>query len=277
VATNRIGVRAFDMAGIEDDRQLANAVRFRAHEAVSIPINEAVLDYHVVTETVDAAGAINRRIVLAVAYRESIDRFIAACKAARIELLGIDLEAFALLRAVAPPSGSPADTPAAIIAVTVGHDRTTLAISDGDVCDFSRVLEWGGSVLTAVIASALRVTIAEAEEVKLALALDADGHDDDERTAAARQAVKRELQGLARELVATLHFYQSQPESLAIGEIVVAGGATRMPGFTEELARVTRVAVRPADPLARVAAADTLTQRDDLASLAVAIGLGVDR
>ena len=37
VATNRIGVRAFEIAGVEDDRQLANAVRFRAHEAVSIP------------------------------------------------------------------------------------------------------------------------------------------------------------------------------------------------------------------------------------------------
>ena len=37
VATNRIGVRAFEIAGVEDDRQLANAVRFRAHEAVVDP------------------------------------------------------------------------------------------------------------------------------------------------------------------------------------------------------------------------------------------------
>src|SRR5215208_6738265 len=35
VATNRIGVRTFEMAGVEDDKQLANAVRFRAQEAVS--------------------------------------------------------------------------------------------------------------------------------------------------------------------------------------------------------------------------------------------------
>ncbi len=113
--------------------------------------------------------------------------------------------------------------------------------------------------------------------MKLALALDADESDDDERTVAARHAVRRELQGLARELVASLHFYQSQPESLAIGEILVAGGATRMPGFIDELARATRVTVRPADPLARVAVAASVDAREDLASLAVAIGLGVER
>src|SRR5215213_9369136 len=108
VATNRIGVRAFEMAGVDDDRQLSNAVRFRAQEAVSIPTDEAILDYHVVNETVDESGAVNRRIVLAAAYRESIDRYTAACKEAHIALIGIDLEAFALLRAVAP-SGLPAE------------------------------------------------------------------------------------------------------------------------------------------------------------------------
>jgi type IV pilus assembly protein PilM len=274
VATNRIGVRAFDLAGIQDDRQLANAIRFRAHEAISIPIDEAVLDYHVVQETVDDAGAVNRRIVLTAAYRESIDHFVAACKAARIDLLGIDLEAFALLRAVGAPTRAERQR-AALIAVTVGHDRTTVAISDGDVCEFTRVLEWGGGVLTSALARALRVTTAEAEQIKLQLALD-DPDADDERAVTAREIVKRELQGLARELVATLHFYQSQPDSLAIGDVVVAGGTTRMHGLIDELARVTRVGVKPADPLARVAVSGGVADRDDLPSLAVAIGLGVE-
>ena len=47
-------------------------------------------------------GSVSRRVLLAAAYRESIDRYVAACRAAGIELVGIDLEAFALLRAVAP-------------------------------------------------------------------------------------------------------------------------------------------------------------------------------
>ena len=41
---------------------------------------------------------------------------------------------------------------------------------------------------------------------------------------AVREAIGRELEKLARELVASLQFYQSQPGSLAISEILVSGG-----------------------------------------------------
>src|SRR4029434_7719458 len=92
----------------------------------------------------------NRRILVVAAYKESIDRYTVACNEAGIELVGIDLEAFALLRAVAAPSDS-ASAEASVVAVTMGHDRTTLAISDGVVCDFTRVLEWGGSRLDRAI------------------------------------------------------------------------------------------------------------------------------
>ena len=51
IGTNRVGVRTLDVNGIADDRQLGNAVRFRAHEALSIPIDQAVLDYHVLEES----------------------------------------------------------------------------------------------------------------------------------------------------------------------------------------------------------------------------------
>ena len=277
IATNRIGVRSFDLEGIEDEHQLENAIRFRAHEALSIPVEDAVIDYHVVSETADESGQTSRRVVLAAAYRDSIDRYVAACKEAGIELASVDLEAFALLRAVAPPAVR--DEPAAAVAVTIGHDRTTLAISDGTVCDFTRVLEWGGSSLTEAIERELGVAGSEAEERKLALSLETgtpEDSEDDKEAARAREAVRRELQPLARDLVASLQFYQAQPGSLAIAEILLAGGTSRLPGLAEELERLTRVRVRRADPLARVQLADSVGSRDDLSSLAVAIGLGIE-
>jgi type IV pilus assembly protein PilM len=278
LATNRIGVRGFDIDGITDERQLANAIRFRAHEAVSIPIDEAALDYHIVNEIVDESGAISRRVVLAAAYRESIDRYVEACRAAKIELVGIDLEAFALLRAIAPTTAyAEGEPPRAVVAVSLGHDRSTLAISDGVVCEFTRVLEWGGDKLESAIALDLGVTSDEAAELKLAASLE-PGADDasDARSHAINEAIRRELQKLARELVASLQFYQSQPGSLAISKILLTGGTSRIPGLPEELERLTRVGVRRADPLEHVKATDELKAREDLASLAIAIGLGVE-
>jgi type IV pilus assembly protein PilM len=276
VATNRIGVRAVEIDGIEDEAQLANAVRFRAAEAVSIPLDQAVLDHQVLSETTDEAGKTNRRILVVAAYRESIDRYLQACQQAGIELVGIDLEAFALLRAVATPVESSEASEAAVIGLTVGHERSTLAISDGAVCDFVRVLEWGGSKLTGAIERELDVATSEASEVKLGLSLAEDDFNGDYRVGRARDAVRRELQTLARELVASLQYYQSQPGSLAIGEILLSGGTSRMPGLPEELERLTRVRVRLADPLTRATVDDSVQAGEDLPSLAVAIGLGVE-
>ena len=58
--------------------------------------------------------------------------------------------------------------------------------------------------------------------------------------------------------------------------MLITGGTTRLPGLAEELERQTRVPVRVADPLAGVEVSNGLADRDDLASLAVAIGLGVE-
>ena len=74
IASNRIGVRVFELEGIDDPRQLANAIRFRAQEALPIPLDEAVLDYQVLEERVRADGAVVHRVLLVVAYRELIER-----------------------------------------------------------------------------------------------------------------------------------------------------------------------------------------------------------
>jgi type IV pilus assembly protein PilM len=277
LGTNRIGVRSLDVEGIDDVRQLENAVRFRAHEALAIPMDQAVLDYHVTGETVTESGGISRRVLLAAAYREPIDHYVEAFRAAHLELAGIDVEAFALLRAVAPQKHVDPDAPrTAVVAVTLGHDRSTLAISDGTVCDFMRVLEWGGGKLDAAIGRSLGLTLEEAVDVKEQLSLTPDP-EDDPRLVRARSAVLGELETLARELIASLQFYQSEPASLPISEILVTGGTSQFPGLPAELERLIRARVRAADPLSAVTAESGTSSRDDLASLAIAIGLGVEQ
>ena len=104
IANNRIGVRTFELTGIDDPKQLANAIRFRAQEVLPIPLEEAVLDYQVLDRVGRTRKASrSRRVLLVVAYRELVDRYVYACRKAGLQLVGIDLEAFALLRAVAEP------------------------------------------------------------------------------------------------------------------------------------------------------------------------------
>jgi len=280
IANNRIGVRTFEIAGIEDQKQLANAIRFRAQETLPIPIDEAVLDYQVLGEGVDEDGQPTKRVLLVVAYRELIDRYVDACKKAGITLVGIDLEAFALLRALqAPQEGVGTDASAALVVVAIGHERSTFAVSDGRVCEFTRVLEWGGSALNVAIARAVDAAPSEVEATKRALSLMdemvPDGITSDQAKAA-REAMRRAIQTFARELVSSLQYYQNQPGSLGIGEIVLTGGTAHLPGLAGELERLIGVHVRVGDPLARMKVSKKVGQPEQIGSLAVAIGLGIE-
>ena len=281
IANNRIGVRIFEIAGITDPRQLENAIRFRAQEALPIPIEEAVLDYHVLGERVDAEGNTLRRILLVVAYRELIDRYVSACKKAGIRLAGIDLEAFALLRALAEPrvEEDVVENDAALVVVAIGHERSTFAVSNGRVCEFTRVLDWGGATLDVAIARELDVAPSEAAPFKHELALTVTNVPEgltQEQANAAREAVRRQLQAFARELVSSLQFYQNQPGSLGIGEIVITGGTAHLAGLAEELQRLIGVQVTVGDPLTRVKLGRKVRETEQLGSLTVAIGLGIE-
>jgi type IV pilus assembly protein PilM len=278
IASNRIGVRIFDIGGVDDEKQLHNAVRFRAQEALPIPLDEAVLDYHVLSESVDEDGAMIRRVLLVVAYRDLVDRYVLACRKAGLKLAGVDLEAFAVLRALT--GGEESSANAAIVVASVGHDRTTLAVSSGSVCEFTRVIEWGGQNLNVAIARALDQAPSEVEEIKrsVSLLVPAESWEglDPEQAAKVRAALHAEVQTFARELVSSLQFYQGQPGSLGIGEIVLTGGTAHLPGLDAELARVIGVRVRVGDPLARVRSGKRVVEHEQIGSLAVAIGLGIE-
>jgi type IV pilus assembly protein PilM len=283
IANNRIGVRTFEISGIDDAKQLANAIKFRAQETLPIPLEEAVLDWQLLSESTDEeTGQTTRRVLLVVAYRELVERYVLACKKAGITVAGIDLEAFAMLRALADPPALDAPPPTgAQVVVNVGHDRSTFAVSDGRVCEFTRVLGWGGQNLSVAIARALDITPSEATPIKHALSLVAQSTPPEgiapEALGAAREAVTRELQSFARELVSSLRFYQNQPGSLGIGQLVLTGGSAHLPGFADELHRLIGVPVTVGDPLNRVAIPKKFREPEyALGSLTVAIGLGIE-
>ena len=239
-----------------------------------------MLDYHVLGERVGEDGTTIVRVLLVVAYRELIDRYVSACKKAGIKLVGIDLEAFALLRAMAEPRGGdegPAD--AAVVVVAIGRDRSTFAVSDGRVCEFTRVLDWGGGTLDVAIARELDLAPSEAEPVKREISLITENVPEGltaEQAQAAREGVRRQLQTFARELVSSLQFYQNQPGSLGIGEIVITGGTAHLGGLAEELQKLIGVRVTVGDPLTRVRLGKKVRETEQLGSLAVAIGLAIE-
>ena len=230
LASNRIGVRTVEIEGVTDPKQLGNAIRFRAQEALPIPLDEAILDFQVLARERGEDGQPKHRVQFVVAYRDLVNGFVDACHKAEIKLVGVDLDAFALLRALSllGPRADGTD----VVAVSTGAERSTIAVSDGLICEFTRVLDWGGATLTSAVANELDVDLEDAERIKQIVGLEGDvvlDGLDDERTRLARDAISKSVEWFARELVASLQFYQSQPGSHGIGEVPGVTGADPTP------------------------------------------------
>jgi type IV pilus assembly protein PilM len=282
VASNRIGVRTFEIAGIDDESRFDNAVRFKAHEVLPIAVSDSVLDYRVLDERLSETGEPIRRVLLVVAPRDQVAPYVDVAERAGLKLAGIDLEALGLLRAFVEPGVERMTGGTSTVVVSIGHEASTLLVSGGGACEFTRVFDRGGSTLQEAIAQELQVHPAEAATILRHLSLAGnsrrvEGIDDDARNRAL-EAVRLRLTPFARELVSSLQFYQTQPDSLGIGEIMITGGTSQLDGLGEALHQMIGVQVKLGDPLQRLTLRKGVESgfEQSIGSLAVPIGLAID-
>ena len=283
LSSSRVGVRTFDIAGVDEGSRFDNAVRFKAHEVLPVAAHESALDYRVVEERYTESGEISRRVLLVVAPRDQVEPYIEACRSAGLRLAGVDLEAFGLLRAFVPPLGARSRTEdSATVVAAIGHEASTLLVAGGGICEFTRVFDWGGGALQEAIAEELEVPLMEAATILTHLSLSGPGRHLDSLDSDARgralQAVRARLMPFARELVSSLQFYQTQPESLGIREILITGGTSHLEGLADALHQMIGVSVRVGDPLGRVTVQTEIPSALDaqIGSLAVPIGLAIE-
>jgi type IV pilus assembly protein PilM len=158
VANQQIVVRQLELPRIEDEKNLEAAVRFQAAEAIAMPLNEVVLDFHKVGDGVDADGNPRTNVVVVAARESMIERMVEAVRSAGLRPVGIDLNAFALVRALV--SGARDDS--ARVYCHLGA-ITNLAIAVGSSCLFTRPLATRPDESGIVDAFAL------AEEIRLSI------------------------------------------------------------------------------------------------------------
>jgi type IV pilus assembly protein PilM len=158
VVNQQIVVRVVELPRIEDDNQRDAAIRFQASEAIAMPLDEAVLDHQVAGFTTAHDGTARMQVVLVAARRKMIDSLLEAVKAAGLKVDGIDLDAFALVRALAPASDEPEEQ-ARVFCHLAGV--TNLAIAVGSTCYFTRPLSavWDEEDADSHLADEIRLSI----------------------------------------------------------------------------------------------------------------------
>lgn len=239
VGNQRIVVRTLRLPAIEDPKELDAAVRFQAQEQMPMPLDQAVLEHHVVGGVPGEDGTAPQiDVVVVAARRDMVASFLDPIQRAGLEPVGIDVAAFGMIRALAgagasAPAEGEAPAQEAVLFCNVG-DVANLAVARGRACLFTRVSHSGLEALAGRLAAARGLSYEHAMQwlshVGVEQPVEAiEG--DPETVVEARRALEDGVSSLVDDLRLSLDYYSAQDSAVPVERIVLSGPGSVIAGF----------------------------------------------
>jgi type IV pilus assembly protein PilM len=179
LANQRTVLRMLELPPVTDRKELAAAVRFQAEDQVPMPLASAVLDFHSLG-VFDTPTGPRQRVIVVAAQREMVERLLRAVRNAGLRPEGVDLSAFALIRSLYRPGGTPAahgengedagQQTERVLYLNVGG-LTNMAIAEGKLCRFTRVVGGGLEAMASEIAERRGIPLVDARALLAAFEL----------------------------------------------------------------------------------------------------------
>ncbi len=264
IANQRIVVRTIDLPPLPDEKALSAAVRVQAPDHIPMPMEEAVLDFQSLG-LVDTPAGPRSRVVIVAVRREMVERLAHAAREAGLRVEGIDLSAFAMVRALdAPPAAG-----GRLYVHLAGLTNVAVANESGVL--FTRAAAGGLDALVHRLSERRGLTLEHARQwmghVGLATPLeDVEGEPD--VVAATRGVLDEGVHEIADTVRNSLNFYRMQEGAENVEDAVLCGPSLAIPGFAERLGELLHLPVQRS-------AVDAPDERE-AAVLTVAAGLAVE-
>ena len=279
VANQRTVLRTLELPPVTDRKELAAAVLFQAQDQVPMALSNAVLDFHPLG-IVDTPQGPRQRVALVAAQRDMIEHLLVAVRRAGLRPAGIDLSAFALIRSLYRPDPEHSGR---VVYLNV-DGVTNLAIAEGTLCRFTRVLGGGMEAMAVELAERGQMALPKARSLLSSVDLVADRPPGpapavaplpapgaqtpaeeaglgtivtarDPRGEAAdggepptevspRALLESGIRQIAGEVQKSLEFHTSQEGGGKVSLVVLSGSALDVPGFGEQLQSALGVEVR---------------------------------
>jgi type IV pilus assembly protein PilM len=286
IANQKIVVRTMEFPAM-DEKELRAAIEFQAQDAIPIPLANAVLDFQVLESRSAEDGSTTQKVLIVAAQRDMIQQFLDAARAAGLSVDGIDLQAFALLRSVAPPAalGDQAGGPGPGTAlINISSGTTNLVVTVDETPRFTRVVNIGCETLTDALARNRGISRDEADLLRLNVGLSgsepAFADMEPSTLAEIHYVLDAAAEPFADEIRRSIDYYHSQGDQGQISQILLSGEGALTRNVCDYLAQVLRIPVAIGNPLQHVSENKTKIPQADLQAmsprLAVALGLALD-
>lgn len=251
--------------------QLRASLPYQVQELLPMPVEDALLDFYPTGETAGATGRTAHGLLVA-SSKETVRTRVMAAESAGLRPQMVDLNAFALLRALA--RGENAQDVVAL--VDIGARVTNVVVAAHGVPRFSRVLSSGGQDVTDAVAGHMQVSEHEAEVLKREIGV---GFAVTPERQAGAAAVGEVTRGLVEAIRNTFVYYSSNNPGAGISRALLSGGGAHLPGLGQYLATASRLPTMFGDPLANVrlgsGVAGSLPEAPSHLALPVGLAYGV--
>lgn len=234
---------------IENKARIKTLLSEELKKIMPRPLEEVVFDFNVIVdEDVEAAGpgqklAVARFLVTA-STNEVVKNYLDIFKQSNFQLTNLDIEAFALVRSLVGVDRS------LILLVDIGENSTTLSVVNYTMPILNRTINYGGSVITKTIADSLNISIMEAENYKLDLAIMMQ----QQGLATYPKIIEDALAPLMTEIKYLLKtYYEQMGQQKILDKVVLTGGGCLLGNFLDRyLTNTLNLRAYIGDPWARI-------------------------
>jgi len=274
VAGPTIVVRQVTMPTMSE-RELHSSITYEAERFLPYSVEEAQMDAKILGKADDGQ---NMDVLIVASQKDLVLSQVSALQFAGLTPAVIEVEPFAMVRAMLQPDDPRYEKNVAII--NVGAASTSINISKSGFVPFTRNVPIGGDGLTKAIAAGLNVSTAEAEKMKReqgAILSQRDSAPVPPNVTRIFNVITPPLTELVTEIHKSLDYFRTRFRGEVIDSVILGGGSAHLKNFDTFLSHEIGLPVTLADPLARLSASQADFPADYLKelgpSLIVAAGL----
>lgn len=232
------------------EASLRKSIKFEAARYVSASMDDSVVEFEILGDVPDSD---QMNVMLVAAPKDLVESRVNVLEAAGLEPLAIDVEAFAIIRALAECSMIDSIVGKTVAFIDIGASHTDVNIvADGQFA-LTRSIPIAGDSFTNAIKTLTALSFEEAERMKFEMTMQEsiDKITVQEAESKCWRVVQPLLDELLREIRRSIHYYQSQfpegSEQASVSQIVLIGGTAKMPGMAAYMESKLNVPVQMGD------------------------------
>lgn len=269
VSGSAVITKIIQMSDELTEQELATQIHLEADRYIPYPLQEIYLDFQVLGPSQKSPGQVD--VLLAASKAENVDARIEALSLGGVTAKVVDIEAYAIERAMgllSSATGSP-ESEDTIAVVDIGSTMTTLSVLKNQATLYTREQIFGGKQLTEEIQRRYGLSYEEAGLAKKQGGLPEDYHS---------EVLLPFMDGVVQQVSRSLQFFFSSSEYTDIDRIILAGGTSMIDGLIPMIEEKLGIPATQVNPFENMSVASKVNQnllQADSPALMICCGLAL--